>query len=283
MVQQAKGLDSRTMVYAPMFMFLVFTLLGGVLLGLIDYFFDPGAHQMLWQLNVSFGLVTLLIFAYQRRIEKKSILSLGLVSDHLGAEYLLGCLVGFLMFSAVVLMIYLSGVGILSKAGGGSSAYWVFLTTGWMIQSFTEELGMRGWFMLKLTNRFPALQSVFFSALLFTILHLTNPGSNLIGLANLLLCGIFLGLMVFYHGNIYLASGFHFIWNMVQGNFYGFPVSGNPFEHTLYVTRVHGDEWLHGGSFGPEASLYTTILFLAGILFYYRRLKQQSDRQLSFM
>lgn len=282
-VRLARGYDSRTMVYAPMFMFLVFTVLAGFLLGLLTYFFSLDEYLMLWQLNVSFGLVALLIFAYQKNIEKKSLLNLGLISEHAVPEYVLGCVVGLLMFSAVVLMIALSGVSTTSYAGGGSLTYWIFLTSGWMIQSFTEELGIRGWFMLKLTNRFPAMQSVFFSALLFTILHLTNPGSNPIALFNLLLCGIFLGLMVFFHGNIYLASGFHFVWNMAQGNIYGYPVSGNPFEHSVFVTQVWGDPWLHGGTFGPEGSLYTSILFLAGILFYYRRLKRRALLEVSFM
>lgn len=281
LVLQAKGHEGRSWVYAPMILFLLFTLIAGILVGLLS-FIVPGTHDpMLWQLNLSFGLVSLMIFSYQRRVEKKGLETLGLEAERPVFEYIQGVILGLVMISLLTLSIVWSGAGSLRSGGGGSWLYWLFLTSGWMIQSFTEELGMRGWFMLKITNRFPPLQSVFFSSLLFAVLHLTNPGVHLIGILNLILCGIFLGLVVFYHGNIYLASGFHFLWNMAQGNLYGFPVSGTPFEHSIFYTSVQGDVRLHGGAFGPEGSLMATALFCVAIFIYYRRLKHRATSQIA--
>ena len=68
-----------------------------------------------------------------------------------------------------------------------------------------------------------------------------------------------------------MPIGIHWAWNFVQGNIFGFEVSGGDAGKALLQATVIGPDILTGGSFGAEASVITVVLGLALSLWYLLR------------
>ena len=67
-------------------------------------------------------------------------------------------------------------------------------------------------------------------------------------------------------GELALPIGLHLTWNLVQGNLYGFPVSGKmQYATTVIAVEQHGPELWTGGAFGPEAGLLGILATVAGM------------------
>jgi hypothetical protein len=58
----------------------------------------------------------------------------------------------------------------------------------------------------------------------------------------------------------------HLTWNLVQGNVYGFPVSGKtPFATTVIAIEQGGPDVWTGGAFGPEGGLLGILATVIGM------------------
>ena len=67
---------------------------------------------------------------------------------------------------------------------------------------------------------------------------------------------ILLGLAYLRTGSLALPIGIHFGWNWVQGSLLGFDVSGVDQAGWLLPELLDKPQWLTGGEFGPEASVF---------------------------
>jgi membrane protease YdiL (CAAX protease family) len=132
--------------------------------------------------------------------------------------------------------------------------------------ALSEELLFRGVPLVILAaamGRGTALVAV---AVAFTLAHLTNPNVTVLGLGNIALAGILLGLAFYSPGGLWTATGLHLGWNALLACL-DTPVSGVPFRIPLLDYNAGGPAWLTGGRFGPEGGLAATIaLTLAVIL-----------------
>jgi hypothetical protein len=103
------------------------------------------------------------------------------------------------------------------------------------------------------------------SSSLFGLLHVFNPNATWLSTLYLMLTGGFFGLGFVLTGRLGLPIGLHFAWNFVQGNVYGFPVSGNIFGGATVIAIEQGGPPLWtGGAFGPEAGLVGVAALLLG-------------------
>ena len=210
------------------------------------------------------ALTLLIAKFYQRR----KISTVGFVKKNAVSHYLIGMLLGFVLFAAAVFFSVLCGA---SKMSYDPSTFKPMLFAayfiGWLFQGMAEEVICRGFILVSVARKHSLVTAILFNSLFFAGLHLGNNGIAPLALVNLTLFGIFASLVFIKSGNIWLASAMHSIWNMVQGNFFGVLVSGNDAGTTLFTTApVAGRELINGGDFGLEGGLAVTLIYVIAII-----------------
>jgi len=102
-------------------------------------------------------------------------------------------------------------------------------------------------------------------AVAFAFAHLNNPNVTALGLGNIALAGVLLGLAFYAPGGLWTATGVHLGWNALLACL-DTPVSGLPFRIPMLDYRAGGPAWLTGGGFGPEGGLAATVAMTLGIV-----------------
>lgn len=106
---------------------------------------------------------------------------------------------------------------------------------------------------------------VLVAGLVFAVFHGLNPGITPLGLGNIALAGIFLGVAFYAPGGLWTAFGAHLGWNATLAALDA-PVSGLPFSIPFIDYRAGDPIWLSGGRFGPEGGLLATGAITAALL-----------------
>ena len=123
--------------------------------------------------------------------------------------------------------------------------------------------------MISLTNVTRPGAAIVWSSFLFALLHLGNEGVSWLGILNIFLFGVLLGLVVFKTGSLFLACALHGIWNFAEGCLFGLPVSGIRPGHSLLASApVEGRTLTNGGVFGPEGGAAVTIVLFISVLVF---------------
>jgi uncharacterized protein len=135
---------------------------------------------------------------------------------------------------------------------------------GFIFVAINEELFFRGYVIttLRQTKSVPILYIV--SALVFGIAHTGNPNVHVLGIVNVGLIGLFFAYMFIQTKSLWMSMGYHFTWNFFQGNILGFNVSGTEGNGLFHINSA--DNIWTGGSFGVEASIWTSLFILVGFL-----------------
>jgi len=135
-----------------------------------------------------------------------------------------------------------------------------------IVQSFSEEILFRGFLIPMIQYRLGTMTALIISSLLFFMVHLGNPNASFLGMINLIIGGLLMGLLFLKYKNIWAPTGFHASWNFVQSAFLGFPVSGLEI-HSLVDLEETGNDYITGGAFGYEGSLVSIIILLLCIAY----------------
>lgn len=126
-----------------------------------------------------------------------------------------------------------------------------------------EELLFRGFVFQRLVDAASAPIALGLMAALFAIAHWGNPGmegtTRVWATIDTVLGGIVLGQAYLRTGSLALPIGIHFGWNWIQGSILGFDVSGLDQAGWLLPQLLDKPQWLTGGSFGPEASVFSVV------------------------
>jgi membrane protease YdiL (CAAX protease family) len=131
--------------------------------------------------------------------------------------------------------------------------------------ALAEEVLFRGVPLVLLAAAFGRGSAVVAISVLFALAHITNPNATPLGLGNIALAGIFLGLAFYAPGGIWTAFGAHLGWNSLLACL-DTPVSGVPFNIPLLDYNAGGPAWLTGGRFGPEGGLAATLALTLAII-----------------
>ena len=102
---------------------------------------------------------------------------------------------------------------------------------------------------------------------MFAAFHIGNSNFSLIAFLNITLFGIFAGVFMLKRGSIWLSAAIHTAWNFMQGNIFGFNVSGTSgYDTVITATPKSIGTILSGGKFGLEGGLGVTVVLLIMIL-----------------
>lgn len=230
---------------------------------------------------LGFGMVSLTLFAWVKWIEKRPISSLGFYKKAWLKELWLGFLLGCAQFSLSLLPIYLLGGVELKEVdlSGSTILYVLSIIPFWLIQGGTEELLTRGWLLPAISKRTNLALAVGLSSSLFGFMHLGNDHTSFLAILNIVLAGISMALYMLKRDNIWSVVGLHGAWNFIQGNIYGVAVSGSDAGPSLFrfVTTSGSPEWMSGGAFGTEGSLFATVVEVLLIAYLWYGLKKEKQ------
>jgi membrane protease YdiL (CAAX protease family) len=277
----------RTWTAAAIPLIIVFFILGqlatvlGVLMPMGFHQADLGSQwlPMVIQL-LGFGFTALLLLAWVWFFERRSPQVMGLNGDF-ARRYVRGLLVGAGFLLSVVGLIWatggyrVEGLGVWTAPSPALFLPILALFAGFVIQGGTEELLMRGWLMQLVASRHGLVAAIAINSALFAIMHGGNiaPSKDLaLALVNLILFGVMISLYAIKEGSLWGVCAWHTAWNWLLGVGFGLEVSGGRMAVESLVVdlapKAGAPWWLTGGAFGPEASVVTSLVLLAGCIYF---------------
>jgi membrane protease YdiL (CAAX protease family) len=229
--------------------------------GLSQLGFTP---QMLEPLSF---IIILLITLLCLKLRKESLSDVGMGINSLWLkQFSIGTIVGSTMIFFTVLLIWIIG-GVTFELDTNRSiqtlTYGLYL---FLIGSLLEEILHRGFIFQRLIDGIGVWGAQILIASLFAFGHWGNPGMEgmtlIFSSIDLFLGSLIFGLAYIKTRSLALPIGLHLGWNWAQGNILGFGVSGH--DHVGWFKPVFNsmEQWLTGGEFGPEASIFSVITSL---------------------
>jgi len=172
-----------------------------------------------------------------------------------------GLVWGFVLISACAALVVLF-TDVRHERGNGFP--WPELFAVFLPAAIHEELLFRGYAFQKLL-RWNRVFAIVFVALVFAGLHTGNESVSPIGLLNIFVGGVLLGLAYERYERLWFPIGLHLAWNLTTGPLLGHEVSGYEAMRTVLIETGSGPDLLTGGEFGIEGSVLKTATELAAI------------------
>ena len=209
------------------------------------------------------------------RLRKEPLSSVGFLIDKRWLkEIFLGTLLGICLILTATGMIWAIG-GVRFELDPARSL--VALSYGFYVFLFValfEESLFRGFLFQRLLDGAGIWVAQIALALLFALGHWDNPGmdgaTKFWASLDLALGAVLLGLAYLRTRSLALPVGIHLGWNWAQGHLLGFGVSG--LDHNGWFQPIFQGkaEWLTGGNFGPEASVFAVAVDLIIIVLLWK-------------
>ncbi len=189
-------------------------------------------------------------------------------------QFVFGTLIGIVSMVAIVCMIWAAGGVRLQLNSARSVETLLYGLYVFVCVALFEETLFRGFLFQRMIDGVGIWNAQILVALLFAAGHWGNPGmsgtTEVFATLDLALGAIMLGLAWLRTGSLALPIGLHLGWNWTQGHVLGFGVSG--FDYTGWFQPIFQGlpQWVSGGEFGPESSVFAMITDLAVILLLWR-------------
>lgn len=222
--------------------------------------------------------IALLAYLFARYYQKRSKESLGLTSSDKLKSYLKGLLLGIFMILVVAFVAKLTGFAEISiNTSKISWSFFIIFVLGWIIQGFEEELITRSILMNFFAVNNGVIGGIIINSLLFAILHMGNTGFGILAFINIMLMGILFSLLFYISDNIFFPAAAHSFWNFAQANIFGMSVSGmDEVKNTILKTKLMGSDFISGGAFGFEGSIFVTLVEIIIIFVIIRIIKSRN-------
>jgi len=186
-----------------------------------------------------------------------------------GGLFWQGALFGLAEISAVIGVIATLGsyhFGSLAIHGVDLLRWTAFWGAFFIMVGLYEEFAFRGYVQFTLAQAIRFWPAAVLLSVAFGLVHITNPGESKLGVAGVMLTGLFWCFTLRRTGNLWFAVGMHASFDFGETFLYSVPDSGVVFPGHLSNATLAGPGWLTGGSTGPEASVCDFIVLL--VLFY---------------
>lgn len=176
-------------------------------------------------------------------------------------ELLLGAWWGIALIGFCAVLVTLSTE---VRPGRGAGFPWLEFFSTFLPAAVHEELLFRGYPFQRLF-RWHRAMAILLVAAVFAALHAGNESVSTLGLTNVFLGGVLLGLAYARYERLWFPIGLHLAWNVMTGPILGHEVSGYESLRTVFVELGSGPVWLTGGEFGLEGSAWMTLVELVAI------------------
>ena len=227
----------------------------------------PSSSGILWQelaSKVEAAIAVILPAFVMAAVEKRPFGSYGLAGRQAfgrrfweGAFWGIGALT---LLLAIMWLAHLVDFGGLALHGIRIEKFGVFYALLFLAVGLFEEFLVRGYVQFTLAKGIGFWPAAILSSVAFGAIHLGNKGEDWIGLATVVLIGLFLCQTLYRTGTLWWAVGFHCAWDWGQTYLYSVPDSGASLPGHLMKTSFHGEWWLTGGAVGPEGSVLVLVL-----------------------
>jgi membrane protease YdiL (CAAX protease family) len=167
-------------------------------------------------------------------------------------------LIGAALVTAVVML--LMAMGGYRIAGSNSWSVSVIAPLAMMIfVGVFEEVLSRGIVFRIIEQSLGSWIALAISSLLFGLAHLPGGGAGVLAIIVTVVAGVLFASAYLLTRRLWLGIGIHIAWNYTLGSIYSIAVSGHE-AHGLLRGAVSGPDWLTGGRYGLEASVFTLIV-----------------------
>jgi membrane protease YdiL (CAAX protease family) len=235
-------------------------------------------------LNMMISSVINIIFVILlfRLLYKKPMVQLGFGMNRAALKFFSGLLQGACYMAIVFILLFaLGGLTVVSISPERIlSASIVLGLIDFLIAALSEEVLCRGFMMTASKSTRSKAFIIIVPALVFSLLHVLNPGFTVLPMINIFLAGVLFAVLFVRSGSLWMPFGFHFAWNFFQGNIFGISVSGNEVKSMIEISYTDLT-LLNGGTFGAEGGLAVTILLAVGIVLTWKFMKPAKDAQWS--
>jgi CAAX protease family protein len=240
----------------------------------------------------NYSLIIILILAIaastaiplaRKFLDKKSFVSLGLKMNRKAFQdvffgFLLSGLMAGLFFSLMIIfgLVEFNGFNIGDAATSEGQPFdfvkfmkvfsigsLVILFIEHILVGYWEELVFRGYLFQNMIDGIGLKISIVISCLIYGLIHYMNPNAGVLSSLIIVLFGYLRIYGYLSTKMLWLSIGMHIGWNFFQGPIFGFGASGHQ-TATLIDQTSTSQDWLSGGAFGPEGSIFIIpIIFLA--------------------
>ena len=222
---------------------------------------------------IEFFALMFCLWLFMKFIDRKPLMSLGLKYEGFQQDFKFGLILGAGLIAIGFFSLFILGyvrVESFSLPFLDIVLYFILF----VVVAFHEEIMLRGYILRSLMESMNRYLALAISSLIFMTVHLLNPNISFLGVVNLFLAGIVLGIYYVHKSNLWLPIGMHLTWNFFQGPIFGFEVSGIK-SQSLIKQTVNGSDLITGGQFGFEASLLATVLIVVVILYLDKNYREQ--------
>jgi len=228
---------------------------------------DEGKALITWKAFGQRGsaLLAMILAAFLtlRWIDRRPITLLGLgFSEGWKRDFGIGLAIGIGTISIALGFLWAGGWMLLTLneltiglVGALSKALLLFFVAALM-----EELMLRGYIFQAFIEGSRVWIAVIVLSSIFSVMHFDNPDATIPSSVNIFLAGVLLSVSYLKTRSLWLPTGLHLGWNWMQASFWGMGVSGYHVKWSVFTAEAQGAEWISGGKFGAEASIFATIV-----------------------
>jgi membrane protease YdiL (CAAX protease family) len=257
-----------TLLSAGLLAFGVAAALAGDPQGALAWLETSGPGATLLQAGTTLASTALATWLIGIRVLRLTLVDLRYRVPQRGTGFALGALVGAVAAGVSLAIGAMAGGAEWVREQGTLAGYAQAAATTTLIltpAALSEEVLFRGVPLVLLAAALGRGTAVVLLAIVFSLAHLANPNVTMLGIGNIALAGVFLGLAFYAPGGIWTAWGAHLGWNAILAAL-DTPVSGVPFPIPLLDYEPGDPAWLTGGPFGPEGGLASTIALTIAVL-----------------
>jgi membrane protease YdiL (CAAX protease family) len=207
---------------------------------------------------VAMALVVMAVYvAWGKWIERREVTELSLPGA--GREWAIGGLIGVVLYAGCVLLLMLFGMYRIE--GLNPLSYMIPAAAMAVKSSVFEELLFRGVLFRSVEDMAGSWIAIIVSSLVFGLLHLINPDATIAGAVYIAIeAGLLLAAAYLVTRRLWMAIGYHMLWNYVQSAVFSGIVSGGVSLPGLFQAKIEGPSLYTGGSFGMEQSVFALVL-----------------------